>query len=64
LLFDSFCSGSQSVPVNPNAGSWSEAIVESTSQFVCPDGQILNGRHHQGDENGLTRYHCLPVPTP
>ncbi len=54
----------RNVVVNPNAGSWSEAIVESTSQFVCPDGQILNGRYHKGDENGLTKYHCLPVPTP
>lgn len=54
----------RSVSVNPNGGSWSEAIVESTSQFVCPDGQILNGRYHKGDENGLTKYHCIPVPTP
>jgi hypothetical protein len=52
------------VRVDPNAGSWSEAIVESTSQFVCPDNKILNGRQHKGDENGLTKYHCIPVPTP
>lgn len=52
------------VSVNPNGGSWSEAIVESTSQFVCPDNQILNGRYHKGDENGQTKYHCIPVPTP
>jgi len=52
------------VPVNPNAGSWSTEITESTSQFVCADGQILNGRYHKGDENGKTKYHCIPVPTP
>jgi calcium-dependent phosphoinositide phospholipase C len=54
----------RAVPVNPNAGSWSAEIVESTSQFVCPDGQILNGRYHKGDENGKTKYHCIPVPNP
>ncbi|HEY0781786.1 MAG TPA: Ca2+-dependent phosphoinositide-specific phospholipase C, partial [Thermoanaerobaculia bacterium] len=54
----------RSVPVDPNAGSWSQEIVESTSQFVCPDNQILNGRMHKGDENGKTSYHCIPVPTP
>jgi hypothetical protein len=54
----------RAVPVNPNAGSWSAEIVESTSQFVCPDNQILNGRYHKGDENGKTKYHCIPVPNP
>jgi Phosphoinositide phospholipase C, Ca2+-dependent len=54
----------RSVTVNPNAGAWTTEIVESTSQFVCPDDQILNGRRHQGDENGTTTYHCQPVPTP
>jgi len=59
------------VPVNPNAGSWTTPIVESTSQFVCANDQILNGRRHdcknkddKCDENGTTSYHCLPVPTP
>lgn len=54
----------KSVPVNQNAGAWSEEIIESTSQFVCPDNQILNGRWHKGDENGKTKYHCIPVPNP
>lgn len=54
----------KAVPVNPNAGAWTTQIVESTSQFVCSDQQILNGRWHEGDENGPTKYHCLPVPTP
>jgi len=54
----------RSIAVNPNAGSWSQAIIESTSQFVCPNGQILNGRWHDDDENGPTKYHCIPVPTP
>lgn len=52
------------VTVDRNAGSWTTPIVESTSQFVCPNDQILNGRQHTGDENGPTSYHCLPVPTP
>lgn len=56
--------GGKAVTVDPNAGSWSSEITESTSQFVCPDNQILNGRKHTGDENGQTSYHCLPVPTP
>jgi hypothetical protein len=54
----------RSIAVNPNAGFWSQAIIESTSQFVCPSGQILNGRWHDDDENGPTKYHCVPVPTP
>lgn len=52
------------VAVNPDAGAWTSGIVESTSQFVCSNDQILNGREHLGDENGPTNYHCMPVPTP
>jgi hypothetical protein len=54
----------KSVSVNPNAGAWSSEIKESNSQFVCSENQILNGRWHKGDENGKTKYHCLPVPAP
>lgn len=52
------------LPADPNGGFWSTEIVESMSQFVCPDNTILNGRHHKGDENGKTKYHCIPVPAP
>ncbi|HEV8581620.1 MAG TPA: Ca2+-dependent phosphoinositide-specific phospholipase C [Thermoanaerobaculia bacterium] len=54
----------RAVAINPNNGSWSQEITESQSQFVCPGNQILNGRKHTGDENGLTSYHCIPLPTP
>ncbi len=59
------------VVVNAAAGAWTTPIVESTSQFVCANDQILDGRRHdcrnkgdKCDENGTTTYHCLPVPTP
>ena len=61
-----FCAGltrnNIAVAIDANSGAWTQAIVESTSEFVCPDGRQLNGRQHSGDENGPTRYHCLEFP--
>jgi hypothetical protein len=54
----------QPVNIVPENGIWTAYIEESTSQFVCPDELVLNGRQHDGDENGKTRYHCISVPAP
>ncbi|MFD9574953.1 hypothetical protein ACFWBI_34675 [Streptomyces sp. NPDC059982] len=45
----------------------SEKIKESAgTRFTVPEGRVLVGRSHQGDENGDTRYHhaVLVVVTP
>ncbi|WP_146214570.1 hypothetical protein [Streptomyces sp. ICBB 8177] len=45
----------------------SEAFKESDgTRYVVPDGRVLIGRSHQGDENGSTCYHhaALVVVTP
>lgn len=31
---------------------------QSRTDFECPDGQVLVGRRHNGDENGQTYYTC------
>lgn len=36
--------------------SWSEWIKESSSNFIAPNGYVIVGRQHLGDENGNTRY--------
>ena len=52
------------LPVASGSGSWSQGVAESSSRFVCPDDQVLDGRRHTGDENGLTAYHCVALPLP
>jgi predicted RNA-binding Zn-ribbon protein involved in translation (DUF1610 family) len=48
----------------PRSGScvWSAGQQESNSHFQCiPDGKVLVGRQHSGDENGTTwNYCCKP----
>ena len=34
----------------------SEYMKESESSFICPDGALIVGREHIGDENGKTQY--------
>ncbi len=52
------------VTINQNSGEWSGEQKESRSEFICPQGQVLNGRYHKGDENGKTKYHCLTLEPP
>ncbi|MGV9779151.1 hypothetical protein [Streptosporangium sp. NPDC003464] len=33
-------------------------LREPNSVFVCPEGEVLTGRDHKGDENGWTTYWC------
>ncbi|MFI6451013.1 hypothetical protein ACIBF6_05620 [Streptosporangium amethystogenes] len=42
--------------VTVQTGNWSYGIKESNSYFAAPADQVLIGRRHQGDENGLTWY--------
>lgn len=35
---------------------WTEPIKENDSVFHAPDGYVILGRQHTGDENGMTRY--------
>lgn len=48
-------------------GAWSDPIQESgknsggVSEYTCPDGQVMVGRRHAGDENGNTWYLCATV---
>ncbi|MFG2623153.1 hypothetical protein ACGFXC_36650 [Streptomyces sp. NPDC048507] len=36
---------------------WSDPIKESDGvEFVAPDGKVIVGREHKGDEMGKTRY--------
>lgn len=44
-------------PVTLTQGQWVD-IKESNSAFECPTHQVLLGRGHKGDENGITRYLC------
>lgn len=54
--------GGQPIAIPAGDGPWSQGVSESSSRFVCPDGQVLNGRSHHGDENGSTSYHCVAIP--
>lgn len=42
-------------------GNWSSAINEgkpSGHTYTCPDGSLMTGIKHTGDENGSTYYRC------
>ena len=59
-----WCSTPVFVSYTRHEGPWSDWIQESgknsggQSSYVCPSGQGMIGREHQGDENGNTRYQC------
>lgn len=40
---------------------WSEEQVEDRSDFTCAGDQVIIGRKHFGDENGMTSYRCGSV---
>lgn len=42
-------------------GPWSAPMKEAGSNYICPNGEIMVGRRHQGDENGDTRYQCAKI---
>ncbi|MEV7009690.1 hypothetical protein [Streptosporangium sp. NPDC051022] len=48
-----FINGEQ---VEVHSGDWSSSQMESKSSFTAPLNQVLVGRWHTGDENGMTRY--------
>lgn len=56
------CSGlvsSQGLAVNVEPGTWSPEHKESSTTFeICPPNNVMIGRAHKNDENGLTRYLC------
>lgn len=58
------CNLSQNGVQVPRSGScaWSAGQQESSSHFQCiPDGKVMTGRQHSGDENGTTwNYCCKP----
>lgn len=37
---------------------WSAPFKESNSNFTCPEGKVMAGCSHTGDENGTTQYYC------
>ncbi|MFF1342062.1 hypothetical protein ACFVYT_29935 [Streptomyces sp. NPDC058290] len=37
-------------------GEWGDAVRESDHDVRAPEGQVLVGRSHDGDERGQTRY--------
>lgn len=51
------------VPINNCA--WSGAIKESDSLYRClPNGKVMVGRQHNGDENGNSFYFCCSAQWP
>ncbi len=52
------CSVLQSSSIYVQSPEWSSGLKESNSQYVCPTGQVMTGRSHDGDENGSTKYRC------
>ncbi|WP_433355983.1 hypothetical protein ACQP25_18535 [Microtetraspora malaysiensis] len=42
--------------VQVSMGGWDQGMKESDSKFIAPMNQVIVGRWHKGDENGLTRY--------
>ena len=49
---------SQGRPINQTGGEWSAPMPENSSHMNCPDNQVMVGRRHEGDEEGLTRIRC------
>ncbi|WP_079227030.1 hypothetical protein [Pseudomonas putida] len=44
------------------ATAWSSAVKESASRkWQCPEGQVMTGRKHKGDENADTQYKCTSI---
>ena len=40
---------------------WSVGKSESGNKYECPEGQIMIGREHNGDEDGPTSYLCAKL---
>ncbi|GAA4197056.1 hypothetical protein GCM10022252_45450 [Streptosporangium oxazolinicum] len=40
---------------------YSRTVPESGGQFSCPEGMVMTGRAHTGDENNPTTYWCSRV---
>ncbi|MEW9550085.1 hypothetical protein [Nonomuraea sp. NPDC050783] len=45
-------------PVIEIVKGYSATVNEKDSEFICPAGEVLIGRKHEGDENGSTTYWC------
>lgn len=51
---------------NPSGQMWTDDTTcewvgpqkQSKSDLTCPDGKVMTGRSHQGDENGDTQIYC------
>jgi Matrixin len=51
--------GGFQIPIVAGSCVWSAGQQESNSHFQCiPDGKVLVGRQHSGDENGTTWNYC------
>jgi hypothetical protein len=55
----------QEAPVYLEASTcgWSPSQRQSSTDYTCPQNEVMTARDHQGDENGPTSYYCCALTT-